>query len=596
MKIFVDALARIPTVNVGTQALIMGCLHILKRRFPAATFVMLTRHPAQERHYLDATGLEIEYVLQAASPWGAWRQLRGILQRVDAVAAAWGDSHVGQSSWRLLQRALLLKRHHVPLILVTASVGPFRKGPDAWCARRGLKLFDRLTVRDLNSLRHMQGLGLRAAQCLPDTAFVLDPAPDDAVNDILRRENIPPGATYIGVNASIRLHHRFPAQHGCSYAEFMARLLERLRQITQQPILLIPHQIYPAGFAGLTPTIRMSADGDDRAAADLVLQALPQREGIFPLRGDYSPAEYKGILKRCEMFIGGRMHAVISAVSVGTPSVSMQDSHKTSGVMEMLQLSDHVWDSGQSFDELAGLAERVWIERQLERARLAALMPNFIGRAFTVGDLLADVCAGRSALPGQITDGASADGTVQFIDYLEFAQRACQLEPNHWSSQPLEKRWDYHQKAIDILKTLAIETPADVLEMGTMGVQLVKGSDTLDYAERWNYTGKAPTYLHDGRSIPWPIPAKRYKAFIALRVFQYLIPRQKEAFEEAKRIAENVILVVPRDKAYTPKGLENAIGITREQLTAWNHGRPPTLCLETKLGNLYYWDRNSTSS
>ena len=416
MKIFVDAPARMPTVNVGTQAQIMGCLHILKRRFPAATFVMLTRHPAQERHYLDATGLEIEYVPQAASPGVAWRQLRGILQRVDAVAAAWGDGYVGQSSWRLLQRARLLKRHRVPLILVAASVGPFRRGPDAWCARRGLKLFDCVTVRDLNSLRHVQRLGMRAAQCLPDTAFVLDPAPDDAVNDVLRRENVPPGATCIGVNASIRLHHRFPARHGCSYAEFMARLLDRLRQITQQPILLIPHQIYPAGLAGLTPAIRRSADGDDRAAADLILQALPQREGIFPLRGDYSPAEYKGVLKRCEMFIGGRTHAVISAVSAGTPSVSMQDSHTTSGVMEMLQLSDHVWDSSRPFDELAGLAERVWIERKLERARLTALMPNFIGRAFTVGDLLADVWAGRPALPGQIADGSSANRSVQFKD------------------------------------------------------------------------------------------------------------------------------------------------------------------------------------
>ena len=596
MKIFVDALSRFPTVSVGTQALIIGCLQILQRRFPSAAFVMLTSHPAQERYYLDATGLNIEYVPQAASQRGTWRQLRGILQRVDAVAAAWGDGYAGRSSWRLLQKALFFKRHPLPLILVAASIGPFLRGPDAWCARRGLKLFDRLTVRDLNSLRHIQGLGLRAAQCLPDTAFVLAPAPDDAVDGILRRENIPPGATCIGVNASILLHHRFPARHGCSYAEFMARLLDRLRQITQQPILLIPHQIYPAGLAGPTPAVRQSANGDDRAAADLVLQALPQREGIFPLRGDYSPAEYKGVLKRCEMFIGGRMHAVISAVSAGTPSVSMQDSHQAAGVMEMLQLSDHVWNSGQSFDELVVLAERVWTERKPERARLAARMPEVISRASAVGDLLADAWAGRPALPDKLADGASANRTVQFIDYVEFAQRACQLEPKHWSSQPLDKRWDYHQKAIDILKTLAIETPADVLEMGTMGVQLVKGSDTLDYAERWNFAGKAPTYLHDGRSIPWPIPAKRYRAFIALRVFQYLIPRQKEAFEEAKRIADNVILVVPRDKAYTPKGLERAVGITREQFTAWNHGRPPTLCLETKLGNLYYWDRNSTST
>ena len=258
MKIFVDALSRIPTVSIGTQALIIGCLQILHRRFPDATFLMLSRHPAQERHYLDALGLDIEYVPRAASQWDAWRQLRGILRRVDAVASAWGDGYVGRPAWRLLEKARLLKRRGVPLVLFTASLGPFKPGRDAWCARRGLGLFDALTVRDLNSLRHVQALGLRNAQCLPDTAFVLAPAPDAAVDALLRREGIPTDAPWVGVNASILLHHRFPALHGRPYAEVMAQLLDHLRRTPRRAILLIPHPIYPAVVAGLTPEIRQS--------------------------------------------------------------------------------------------------------------------------------------------------------------------------------------------------------------------------------------------------------------------------------------------------------------------------------------------------
>lgn len=391
MKIFVDALSRIPTVSIGTQALILGCLQILHRRFPDATFLLLSSRPAQEHHYLDATGLEIEYVPRADSQWGTWRQLRGILRRVEAVACAWGDGYVGQPARRLLQKTLLLKRTGVPLILVTSSLGPFRNGPDAWCARRGLALFDVLTVRDLNTQRHVQNLGLQNVHCLPDTAFVLEPAPENAVNGILRREGLPAGGQFVGVNASILLHHRFPALQGQPYAPIMARLLDQLRQTTQLPILLVPHQIYPAGFAGLTPAIRLSADGDDRAAAELVLQALPERDGIYTLGGDYSPAEYKGILKRCEMFIGGRMHAVISAVSAGTPSGIMQYSHKAAGVMEMLELTDYVWDCRAPFQDLGAMAARLWENREALRSRLAARMPDFTARAHRVGDLLAEV-------------------------------------------------------------------------------------------------------------------------------------------------------------------------------------------------------------
>ena len=393
MKIFVDALSRIPTVSIGTQALIIGCLQILHRRFPEASFVLLSGRPAQERHYLDALGLEVEYVRRADSQWGTWRQLRGILRRVDAVASAWGDGYVGQPAWRLLKKSLFLKRRGVPLVLVTASLGPFRPGLDAWCARRGLGLFDALTVRDLNSLRHVQGLGLRNAQCLPDTAFVLDPAPDEAVAALLRREGIPDEVPWVGVNASILLQHRFPALHGRPYAETMAELVAHVRRTTQRPVLLIPHQIYPADFAGLTPEIQRSFDGDDRVAADSILERLSDRTGTYVLRGDYSPAEYKGVLKRCELFIGGRMHAVIGAVSMHVPSVIMQYSHKASGVMEMLELGPWAWNVRAPASELFALVDRAWAERPHLRKRLADRVGRDAEAAYRLGDVMAAVLA-----------------------------------------------------------------------------------------------------------------------------------------------------------------------------------------------------------
>ena len=396
MKIFVDALSRIPTVSIGTQALIIGCLQILHRRFPDATFLMLSRHPAQERHYLDALGLDIEYVPRAASQWDAWRQLRGILRRVDAVASAWGDGYVGRPAWRLLEKARLLKRRGVPLVLFTASLGPFKPGRDAWCARRGLGLFDALTVRDLNSLRHVQALGLRNAQCLPDTAFVLAPAPDAAVDALLRREGIPTDVPWVGVNASILLQHRFPALHGRAYADVMAELVAHVRRTTQRPALLIPHQIYPADFAGLTPDIQRSFHGDDRVAADSILERLADRTGTYVLRGDYSPAEYKGVLKRCDLFIGGRMHAVIGAVSAQVPSVIMQYSHKASGVMESLGLNEWVWDVRAPSAELFARIDKAWAERNALRARLAERTGRAAEEAYRLGDVMAAALAPRT--------------------------------------------------------------------------------------------------------------------------------------------------------------------------------------------------------
>ncbi|MBP7830482.1 MAG: polysaccharide pyruvyl transferase family protein [Kiritimatiellae bacterium] len=395
MKIFLDALSRVPTVSIGTQALIIGSLQILRRRFPDATFVMLTSHPGQERHYLDATGIPIEYVPRHPSQWGTLRQFRAIVRGVDAVACAWGDGYVGKPAWRILQKTFPLQQAGIPLVLVTASLGPFRAGLDAWLARRALALFDRLTVRDLNSQRHLRAAGLSDVRCLPDTAFVLEPAPDAAVDEILRREGIPSGESPVGINPSILLHHRFSAVNGRPYPPVVAALIEHVRRATQRPVLLIPHQIYPAGFPGLTPEIRLSWDGDDRAAAELVFQSLASREGVYALAGDYSPAEYKGILKRCELFVGGRMHAVISAVSAGTPSVIMQYSHKASGVMEMLGLSDRVWDIRSPESALSGLVEQAWRDRVELRARLRERSGRDAGEAYGLGDVFAEAMEAR---------------------------------------------------------------------------------------------------------------------------------------------------------------------------------------------------------
>lgn len=175
-----------------------------------------------------------------------------------------------------------------------------------------------------------------------------------------------------------------------------------------------------------------------------------------------------------------------------------------------------------------------------------------------------------------------------FLAQEEFYRVARRIGNGHWASQPLHRRWDYHGRALDILRQIGISNAQDVLEIGTVGMQLVKGSDTLDRDAYWDFPGKDPTFLHDARSIPWP-PVKRYKAIVALRVFQYLAPHQAEAFREAKRLCDHLILVVPEGEAYQPKGLEGSRGITFEQFCDYNDGVPPRKFEKTALGDLYYW-------
>lgn len=182
---------------------------------------------------------------------------------------------------------------------------------------------------------------------------------------------------------------------------------------------------------------------------------------------------------------------------------------------------------------------------------------------------------------------------LNFPDYDSFSEKTKGIKQGHWVSQPVQSRWDYHSRVINLIKSLDIDDPSRVLEMGTVGVQCVIGSHTIDFAEAWNYPGKSPNYMHDARQIPWPIQDKQYDLFVALRVFQHLAPKQKECVQEAMRIADKVIIVSPLQ--YNIELYPNSKGINYSDFVGYLDGIHPNLFIHTSMGFLYYWDTKNPS-
>ena len=181
---------------------------------------------------------------------------------------------------------------------------------------------------------------------------------------------------------------------------------------------------------------------------------------------------------------------------------------------------------------------------------------------------------------------------MEFLSHAQYLQRTGELGGSHWKNAPA--RWAYHEAAISMLREIGLTDPAEVLEMGTMGVSIVPGSDTIDYAEKWNYKGFRPTFLHDARKTPWPVADGAYRAFVALRVYQHLHPVQQACFREARRVARNIVIVAP-ETYDVPELRDSSRGVPAEDFTAWNDGVPPTLVVRFAdwIGNLYFWNEHS---
>ncbi len=167
---------------------------------------------------------------------------------------------------------------------------------------------------------------------------------------------------------------------------------------------------------------------------------------------------------------------------------------------------------------------------------------------------------------------------VKLLTYDEYVANA-QFDPQ-WKSY--DKRWVYHQIAIDIASTIDVRKKSEVLEIGAFGNQIVPKSDTMDLMRGgWKIPNFKPTYDYDARSTPWEmIPDKKYKLLIALRVFHHLAPKQEEVFKESMRVAQNIIICCPEKEVV-------GVGISKQKFYEW-YGSEARLTVDTGEWGIVY--------
>ncbi len=384
---YIDGLGPRPHKSVGSQALVISAIQILESKFPGSRYVLMSSHPPADSEYLRKAPFDIEVVQRPGSQLHTIFTVRGIVNRCDAVVSPWGDGYITYPPHFIWRKTLFLKKRGIPLVLATASLGPFVSGWKQYFAREGLRRFDVLTIRDTITLEYLRELGLPDAKLIPDTAFVLKPAPKKEVPCILREEGIPESEPFVGVGVSILMHHLMKDANR-DYPALMARLVEHIRSTFNRNVVLIPHQLIPQSWP-FDAASRTARGGDDRTAARLTLDALSSKDRVYQITGIRTCNEFKGIIGEAEMFVGGRMHTVIAASSMHVPCAIMQYSHKARGVMDTIEASDVVWDLRDDETSLLRTVDNIWETRAARRKRFEQIMPDVRRRTYALADEVA---------------------------------------------------------------------------------------------------------------------------------------------------------------------------------------------------------------
>jgi polysaccharide pyruvyl transferase WcaK-like protein len=244
-----------------------------------------------------------------------------------------------------------------PIVLFSQSIGPFRfiSYPFVkFCLNRA-KL---ITARGQITKSYLQDLKINPQIFLvSDCAFILEAATSEVVERILTQEEIPLNPDgFIGISVSAIL-----ARKKREYVEMMVQMIDWIIQERHKPVLLISHAYLPTE--------------DDRLVARKIYNKVINKDHLFIVQQEYSAEDLKGLIGRCVLFIGSRMHAAIAAFSMGIPTLVLAYSHKYYEIIKELGQDQFVCDiRSLTLQQLVLKFDTLWKNRDAIRMELTVTL------------------------------------------------------------------------------------------------------------------------------------------------------------------------------------------------------------------------------
>jgi colanic acid/amylovoran biosynthesis protein len=289
----------------------------------------LVRHSGLIRKWALRLGLLKLSVLHPIN-WIA----RKYIKQSDLVVCAPGGICMGLfQNWRHIYLLALAVAYQKKVAYYSRSFGPFPidnkwnrvfKKRSYWLLRH----FDFISIRDLKTMQLADKIGISYVPSI-DTAF-LDTPYDNLPGEI---ESLIKGKEYIVfVPNSLTWHAAFK---NCSenyivefYTSIMKMLLSKCDYIVMLP------QLFNKGDCGDEKYFKRLRD-------------IISDERVIVVSEQYSSDIQQTIISDAKLMIGARYHSVVFAINNEVPFVALSYEHKISGLLNILQLEDYIFDLEQ---------------------------------------------------------------------------------------------------------------------------------------------------------------------------------------------------------------------------------------------------------
>jgi len=281
----------------------------------------------------DPEGTEKNYGVMAI-PRMSVTEVRKVLRRSDLFISGGGSLIQDATSFRSLTYYLstirLARAFGCRVMVLGQGIGPLRRRASRYLSRLVLNQVHLITVRDTQSAELLAELGIRKPpiHVTADPAFTLTACQSHEAAAILSKLGLMRDEALIGV--SLRRWADVP-----DIEHIAARALQIIGDRLQAKILMIT--MHTPNDLDLAKRIQQLS-----ASSHIIIQPEP-----------WTPTQLLGVMGRCELIIGMRLHALILAAIAGIPSVGLSYDPKVENFLRA---------SGQTSIKLSDLTPEYLVE------------------------------------------------------------------------------------------------------------------------------------------------------------------------------------------------------------------------------------------
>ncbi|AOT71713.1 polysaccharide pyruvyl transferase CsaB [Geosporobacter ferrireducens] len=341
--------------NIGDEAILSAIVSTLKKE--------------KEDIQISALSYNAQYTEKLHGIHAVSRNsLRGIIQAIkeaDLVISGGGsllqDITSSRSLIYYLSIIYLAKKMGKKVMFYGNGFGPITKQWNRHLLQRVLRNVDRITLRDYDSMKTFEAIGLnKSVEVTADATFVLEPEVQVRILHILEQEEIPMDKPLIGI--SVR-----PWKHADSIVKVLASVCDYIIERNMNVVFL------PMQFT------------KDIALSEEICSKMKNK--AYVLQGEVSPKEMIGIIGKMDFLIGMRLHALIFAARMGVPMIGIEYDPKIKGFLDVVKQTNIGKVEELDFIKLCSEFDRLWNERESNEKMLQEVAAYLKRKAAINGEI-----------------------------------------------------------------------------------------------------------------------------------------------------------------------------------------------------------------